>query len=174
MKNIHVVLLIASFTIIIDSFAQSKQPAWEKLNMLAGEWVAQGAGQPGQGEGSFSFQYDLDKKVMVRKNISEYPATGDKPAIAHKDLMVIYAGSTEEIVKAIYFDNEGHIINYSINFPDGDKTIQFVSDPLQNTPRFRLTYSFSDNEVININFEIAPSGTENFKSYVKGSANRKK
>ena len=167
-------LLIACFTITICSFAQTKQSAWDKLSMLTGEWVAQGGGQPGQGEGSFSFQYDLDKKVMLRKNISEYPAAGNKPAITHRDLMIIYTSNKEDSLNAIYFDNEGHTINYTINFADGDKTIQFVSNPRENMPGFRLTYNFPDKDNMTVNFEIAPSGNAlNFKSYVKGSAHRK-
>jgi hypothetical protein len=175
MKKFRFFLLIAFFTITTGSFAQANNPGWEKLNVFAGEWVAQGEGQPGQGEGKFSFKYDLDKKVMVRESISEYPAAGNKPAIIHKDMMVIYSIDNIEALKAIYFDNEGHAINYSVSFSDGDKTIQFVSDALQNVPRFRLTYAFSSNDNMSINFEIAPPGSiENYKSYVKGSAHRMK
>ena len=163
------------FTIPDYSFAQAKRTELEKLNTLAGDWVAQGGGQPGQGEGNFSFQFDLDKKVMVRKNTSEYPPVGNKPAIVHLDLMVIYSISTTDSLKAIYFDNEGHTINYSIYFADEEKTIQFVSNTLQNIPVFRLTYSFTDKDNMTVNFEIAPpGGPGNFRSYVKGSAHRKK
>ncbi len=45
---------------------QSKNP-WEKWNFLIGEWVGEGNGQPGQGEGKFSFQTDLDGKAFKVK-----------------------------------------------------------------------------------------------------------
>jgi len=84
---------------------------------------AQGGGQPGQGEGSFTFQYDLDKKVMVRKKYFRISGSRNKPAINSPDLMVIYTTNKEDSLNAIYFDNEGHTINYTINFADEDKTI---------------------------------------------------
>ena len=176
MKNKRITLLLIVFlNMAIPSISQTQPSAWEKLNALTGDWVAEGGGQPGQGGGSFSFEYNLSNKILVRKNLSEYPASGNKPAVVHEDLMVIYAGNSGELLKAIYFDNEGHTINYSISFSDSNKIIQFVSNAQLNTPRFRLTYIFSDKDNMTVDFEIATNGSsENFKSYVKGTAHKKK
>jgi hypothetical protein len=174
MKKIKIAFLLIFFgNIFTYTTAQSANSSWQKLEVLSGDWIGEGAGNPGQGGGGFSFGYDLDKKIMVRKSHSEYPAVGNKPKIIHDDLMIIYSGVTDS-VKAVYFDNEGHSINYSIAFLE-DKTIQFVSKVDTNMPRFRLTYTFSDTANMSVNFEIAsPGNPENFKSYVKGTAHKKK
>jgi hypothetical protein len=110
----------------------------------------------------------------VRKSTTEYPSSSGTKAMAHKDMMVIYRQPHEASLKAIYFDNEGHIIDYTSQFPD-EKTIQFTSKLLPGRPAFRLTYIFSDTDNMTINFEISSNGNEdNFKSYVTGSAWRKK
>src|SRR6266487_2606252 len=114
--NFIFLLLIILSGIAIPSLSQTQTSSWEKLNALTGDWVAEGAGQPGAGTGSFSFEYDLNNKVMVRKSHSEYPSSDNKPAVVHDDLMVIYVINPTESFKAVYFDNEGHVINYSINF----------------------------------------------------------
>ena len=174
MKKIKIVFLLIFFgNIFTHVTAQSANSSWQKLYALSGDWVGEGAGNPGQGGGGFSFGYDLDKKIMIRKSHAEYPAAGNKPKIIHDDLMIIYRGVSDS-VKAIYFDSEGHSINYSINFLD-DKTIQFVSNAQTTMPGFRLTYRFSNADNMMVDFEIAPPGDpESFKSYVKGAAHRKK
>ena len=72
-------------------------------------------------------------------------------------------------MKAIYFDNEGHTINYSITF--SDKTIIFTSDQTLNIPVFRLTYALMEDQQVNTKFEISMDG-ENFKTYVEGKSTR--
>jgi hypothetical protein len=145
----------------------------ESLKSLLGEWVAKGGGAPGQGSGTFTFQYDLDKKVMTRKSESEYPAWGNKPAIVHKDLMVIY--TLNDSLRAIYFDNEGHSIAYSVSFQNNGKLIQFNSDLTPGTMGFRLTYEVTKADTMNVGFDISPDGLpEHFRPYVKGVSHRKK
>jgi len=77
--------------------------------LLIGDWVGEGGGGPGQGTGEFSFQLDLSGAILIRKNVSHYPATENKPAYSHKDLMII-----DSTLHASYFDDEGHIIHYPV------------------------------------------------------------
>jgi hypothetical protein len=174
MKNIHFLLLLIAFLgTTIPSISQAQPSLWEKLNALTGDWIAEGGGQPGQGNGSFSFSYDLGNRIMIRKNSSAYPAVGNKNAIVHEDLMIIYGVDPGQSLQAIYFDNEGHSISYAIDFKD-DKTIQFISEIKQNQPAFRLTYHFSDRNNMTVGFEIASDGNPtDFKTYVTGLAHRK-
>lgn len=95
-----------------------------------GEWVGEGSGQTGQGAGTFSFKPDLDQKILVRKSHSEFPASANKPEIIHADLMVVYPDYSGSPNKAIYFDNEGHTINYSITY--SDQLIVFTSEKVPN------------------------------------------
>jgi hypothetical protein len=151
-------------------FGQSS-PSWDKWNFLIGEWRGEGGGQPGQGGGTFTFSFDLDHQIAVRKSHSEYPASGDKPAILHDDLMIVYPESPGSPMKAIYFDNEGHVINYSVTFSGPD--IILTSDKMENMPLFRLTYTSLDNETVDTNFEISRDG-EHFMTYVRGKSKKVK
>ena len=157
-------------TLSITCFGQQNS-TWNNWTWLMGEWKGEGSGQPGQGGGTFSFSYDLDKKIIVRKSHSEYPATDNKPKIVHDDLMIVYLDANESPSKAIYFDNEGHIINYAITY--ADKSITLTSNEVPNTPFFRLTYTLLENDLINTKFEISRDGL-NFKTYIEGKSNKTK
>ena len=165
-------LIIAAFTAIpLATFAkpQAADP-WKPFRFLVGEWTAEGGGDPGQGSGSFSFRFDLDKKILIRQNRSDYPATKDHPAFTHNDLMVVYPDSQSAGFRAIYFDNEGHVIEYGVRVL-ADGNVEFVSNPVPGTPRFRLTYAKSTSDALAIKFEIAPPGSpDSFKTYVEGLA----
>ena len=159
-------LLIALLSFAFNSFAQ-QNPSWANWSWLIGEWKGEGSGQPGQGGGTFSFQPDLDGKILVRKSHSEYPASGNRPATFHTDLMVVSLDCNGNPTKAIYFDNEGHTIHYTISYEPN--TIILLSDKIQNTPFFRLTYSLLDNNEVNIRFEMSQDG-EKFTTYIEGKS----
>jgi hypothetical protein len=144
---------------------------WSKWYWLTGEWIGEGSGQPGQGGGKFSFSFDLDEKILTRKSHSEYPASEGKPKVIHDDLMIIYPDISGYPTKAIYFDNEGHIINYSIIYPD--KSIVLTSIKTENVPVFRLTYTLLENENVNTKFEMSQDG-EKFMVYIEGKSKKVK
>jgi hypothetical protein len=163
-------LTITVFGFLSTCFSQQNL-SWDKWNWLIGEWVGEGSGLPGQGGGGFSFKFDLDKKILVRKSHSEYPVTKDKPAIVHEDLMIVYPDNTGTPGKAIYFDNESHIIHYTITY--SDKSIQLTSDKSVNVPAFRLTYISLDDSTVNTKFEMSQDG-EKFMIYIEGLSKKKK
>jgi hypothetical protein len=154
-------VLLAGLPIL--GFAQSG-PNWENWSWLVGDWKGEGSGQPGQGSGNFSLQFDLNKKILVRKNHSEYPAAAGKPAAVHDDLMIVYPESGTSN-KAIYFDNEGHVIHYTASF--ADKSITLLSAKAPNQPVFRLTYTQVDSKTVSIRFEMSQDGTT-FRTYLEG------
>jgi hypothetical protein len=154
--------------------AQETTRGWASLEYLIGDWVGEGGGQPGQGAGEFSFHPDLQKRILVRKNYAAYPATKDRPAFTHDDLTVIYRESDNAPLKAVYFDSEGHVIHYSVTASSDQKTIEFVSDVLPSSPRFRLTYVMTGSDTVTIKFEIAPPGKpDSFSTYIEAKAKRK-
>jgi dipeptidyl aminopeptidase/acylaminoacyl peptidase len=161
------------FTLILSGFLSSgfgqQNEIWNKWTWLMGEWVGDGSGQPGQGGGTFSFRFDLDKRILVRKSHSEYPAGENKPKVLHDDLMIIYPDQSGSTAKAIYFDNEGHAISYSIGY--ADKSIVFTSEKSSGAPVFRLTYTLLENETINTKFEIAQDG-DKFVMYIEGKSKK--
>jgi hypothetical protein len=147
---------------------------WKPYRFLAGEWTGEGSGDPGKGSGEFSFAWDLREKVLVRKNRAEFPAAQGRPASSHEDLMVIYQSPGGGPARAIYFDSEGHVINYSATFSQDGRTLVFLSDAAAPGPRFRLSYTRGEGEVLQIQFEIAPPGKpDDFKTYLAGKAHRK-
>lgn len=170
-------LLIPCLAIVVLSGAvrQADDAShWDSWRFLLGEWTAEGGGQPGQGSGAFSFNFDLQGKVLVRKNRADYAATKDRPAFSHEDLMVIYPEPGGLGTRAIYFDNEGHVIHYAARFADDRNTLVFLSDPVPSAPTFRLTYTKGKNRTLTIKFEIAPPGKPDlFSTYVEGVARQK-
>jgi hypothetical protein len=143
---------------------------WDAWLFLAGDWTGSGSGSPGQGSGKFSFKFDLGGKVLIRHNVADYPATKERPAFRHEDLMTIYPDPAGSGMKADYFDNEGHVIHYSATAEGGHWI--FLSDPAPG-PRFRLTYSKLTGSSLEIKFEIAgPQPDAPFKTYITATATR--
>jgi hypothetical protein len=120
------------------------QDPWGGLQFLTGEWVGEGA------DGACSFTLDLERKVMVRKSYAE----------SHKDLMVVYF---EKGLKAIYFDNEDHVIHYTVeSSPD---SVRFLNE------QYRLTYR-KEGEKLLLDFDIAPPGKP-FSNYLHAVLRKK-
>jgi hypothetical protein len=150
-----------------------KPAGWGPVQYLVGDWAGEGGGGPGQGSGSFSFKPDLQGKIPMRKNRAEYPATKDRAAFVHDDLMVVYRDTPEAALRAIYFDSEGHTIRYEVQAPPDGGEIVFVSGPEPSAPRYRLTYTLVGQDRLRIKFEIAPPGKpEQFATYIEAGARR--
>jgi hypothetical protein len=161
-------------SIFYSSNAQQTTNPWSKWDYLLGEWIGDGKGEPGEGKGSFTLTSDLDKNVLVRINHTEYQPTKDRPALNHEDIMIVYSGNTGASAKAIYFDNEKHVINYIISYSDDGNDIILTSEAIEGTPRFRFTYKRIDANKIKTIFEIAPPGNPDaFNVYLEGTAHRK-
>jgi hypothetical protein len=160
-----VVLLISGQYLV----AQQTNNPWDKWNHLIGEWVGEGNGQPGQGEGTFSFLTDLNGKILVRKNHTVFPETPTSKAFVHDDLLIIYPGSQGAPQEAIYFDNEGNTIKYKVSF--SENSVVLTSDIAANVPRFRLSYLTIGSNTVNVTFEMAtPQEPDKFKMYLSGKA----
>jgi len=148
---------------------QAKQQAWASLKFLVGEWAGVGDGQAGQGAGKCSFEADLDGRVLVRKSYAEYPAAAGRAAFRHDDLMIVYPEAAA--LRAEYFDNEGHVIHYSVRVA-GDSA-EFLSDAAPGAPRYRLTYRKAGPDALGLKFEIAPPGKpDSFETYLDAKLRR--
>ncbi len=173
-RKLHLILV---FTVLVGSLSVAQAPKndFGPLEFLSGNWVAEGGGRPGQGTGGFSFTPDLQGAVLIRKSYAEYPAAKDKPAYRHDDLMVIYKEPAANRLRAIFFDNEGHAIYYSIRADDSANSIEFLSELQPSAPRYRLTYYKAGADVLKLRFEIAPAGKpESFRTYIEAIAHRQK
>jgi hypothetical protein len=146
---------------------------WAPFQFLLGSWSGTGSGQPGEAvAGSTSFSFDLEQNILVRKNRAEYaPKPGEKSGLVHEDFMIIYRQPGESQFRAIYFDNEGHVIDYRVSFPAKQQSVVFESDASESAPRFRFIYEISPDSLLSGEFLIAPPGGE-FKTYTKGKLKR--
>jgi hypothetical protein len=173
MKSPKVTLLALIFMAGQLTYGQQTDLAWAKWSHLIGEWVGEGNGKPGQGEGKFTLEPALGGSILERKNHTVFPATATKPEAVHDDLLIVYQQGGNEQQEAIYFDNEGNVIKYKVTFEEGK--VIMTSEISDKSPRFRFTYSTIDSQTINILFEMAsPQSPEDFKTYLSGKAFRTK
>lgn len=168
----YIVFTVFFLSILTLSNAQQKSINWSKWKYLAGNWEGVGTGKPGEGTGYFSFKFELDSNVLIRKNHAEYPATDTRPETIHDDMLIIYSDTSGNPGKALYFDNEGHIIKYKIEYFDISIIMTSISDP--GSYRFRLTYVPVDDKTVSIKFEMAdPKSPDKFFTYLEGKAIKK-
>lgn len=153
--------------------AQTSAPNWQNWGFLMGEWTGSGSGDPGQGTGGFTFKTGLQERVLERTNYAEYPATKERPAYRHDDLMVIYQEAAKGPVRAMYFDNEGHVIHYTVEINPSSRTATFLSEAETGRPRYRLSYVSKTPDLMSIKFEVAPPDKPGqFQTYIEATAKR--
>jgi hypothetical protein len=172
----HIVLCLTLVIAVVPCSARQTQANdWDTLRFLIGDWVGEGGGQPGQASGgAFSFSSDLQGKVLIRRSYAEYPPSKDKPASRHDDLMVVHRDPAGNGIRAMYFDNEGHVIQYSVTVSQDQRTLTFLSEPAPSAPRFRLIYNKVSEDSLSFEFDIAPPGKpDSFSKYIEGKAHRK-
>lgn len=152
---------------VLALHAQSNA-SWNKLDFLLGDWTGVAGEQDtpvGAGQGAFSFKPELKQHIVVRRSKAHY-ALG----VEHDDLMVIYLEDLNSAPRAIYFDTEGHVIQYTLNFPSPERVV-FESDGTQAGPKYRLTY-WMENSSLNGRFEIAKPAGE-YKTYMSWTSKRR-
>jgi hypothetical protein len=81
--------------------------------------------------------------------------------------MIVYREGAS--LRAIYFDNEDHVIRYAVKPVEGG--VAFVSDGAATEARYRLTYTSAARDRVKIRFEVAPPGKE-FAAYLDAGAHR--
>jgi hypothetical protein len=130
----------------------------------------QGGSANATSAGTYSFQPELRNHVLARHTRSEAcngPADYD---CEHGDLLYVYSEGGHAY-KAIYFDNEGHVIHYDVSVPTATSVI-FLSDPLRPGPQFRLSYELRG---LNLSgkFQMRMPGQAEFKSYLEWTGAKK-
>ena len=116
------------------------------LDFLLGTWTAD-VGPNAKPMGSYIFKRELDGRILARHATTDAACADTTSAVcAHRDLLYVYQDSAGAPLKAIYFDSEGHVIQYSVEIrhEGGAYGIRdyatFLSDAEALGPRFRLTY----------------------------------
>ncbi|HEX3553347.1 MAG TPA: hypothetical protein VIA62_08960 [Thermoanaerobaculia bacterium] len=139
---------------------------WEPLAFLVGDWEGTGTGAPGASKGGFSFEPQIQGNGLLRRS------TNDSPSGHHEDVMLVYRNPGGAF-RAVYVDNERHVIQYAVTATAEPRGAVFLSDEAAGMPRFRLTYKLRPDGTVGITFELAPPGSAVFKTYTEGTAKRR-
>lgn len=148
------------------SSPHSTPDAFAALRFLEGEWKAEGGGP----SGAATFCFEADGSVLARRSYADSAASNGRPASHHEDFMTVFAEGGH--LKALYVDNENHVIRYLVaSSPAG---LTFTSEAAPG-PRFRLSYLPKSASVVTVRFEIAPpQAPEAFKTYLEADTRKVK
>jgi hypothetical protein len=147
---------------------------WKAVAFLEGTWDAHAqAGSVGtQSSGAYTFKSELKHHVLVRSSEAYVACKGLASFdCEHSDVLYIYREGDNQPLKAIYFDNEGHVIHYDVSTPDPTTAI-LISAASASGPQFRLVYVLKD-AVMSGKFQIRMPGQSEWKSYLEWSGARK-
>ena len=175
MRQYLISLLVAVSIAAPASLAQSPSPAvhdpWQPFAFLIGTWEAETSGGTAAAKviGLYSFAPELNNHILARHSGNancKAPASFD---CEHSDLLYLYPQGPS--IKAIYFDNEGHVIHYGVTTPTATSAI-FLSDPAIPGPQFRLVYERKDS-ILSGKFQMRMPGQSEFDSYLEWSGSKK-
>jgi hypothetical protein len=169
---LRLAFLVMVLSVAAPCIAQSSSDPWKDLAFLEGTWEAKTAGNgPIAASGTYTFRMELQNHILARHSTSD--AGCKAPAdfnCEHGDLLYVYQDAPGEPLKAIYFDNEGHVIHYSVSAPDAT-TAQFLSDASGHGPQFRLVYQLK-GATMSGRFEMDMPGQADWKSYLEWSGKK--
>ncbi|HEY1239922.1 MAG TPA: hypothetical protein VGF16_05165 [Bryobacteraceae bacterium] len=168
--------IIGSLCAALSGQPNPQSPAgdpWRSLRFLIGTWEAktQGGSAGAASAGTYVFQLELRDHVLARHTVN---AGCKGPAdfnCEHGDLLYVYQAPPGQPPKAIYFDNEGHVIHYDVATP-AEHTAIFLSPSSQPGPQFRLIYELK-GRFMEGKFQMRMPGQSEFKSYLEWSGAKK-
>jgi hypothetical protein len=170
MKIFFFLLLICCLPVVAQT--PTKSDPFQSLAFLEGTWDAKIENNPDVKEsGRYKFQRELDGNVLARHSTTNPNCTAPTSLdCAHSDLLYVFRDGPDSSLKAIYFDNEAHVIHYDVTTPSPNSVI-FLSTPGQG-PRLRLTYELSSG-VMKGKFQMLMPGQSEWRSYLEWSGSRK-
>jgi hypothetical protein len=175
MKKMLAVMFCAAGLWVQGSQAPPKETesVWTPLQFLIGTWEAktEGGSAGAVGSGAYDFQLELKKHVLVRRAAgAECKGPADFNC-EHTDLLFVYQDAPGKPLRAIFFDNEGHVIHYDVSAPEPGKAV-FLSDASQAGPQYRLSYALKGG-TLSGKFEMRLPGQPDFTTYLAWSGWRK-
>ena len=139
-------VLAAVFVLCFAVMAQTSNDtsdSFRALGFLEGTWDANVQNNSAVTlSGRYTFERELGGHILARHSTSDPACTA--PAnfdCKHGDLLYVFQDGPGLPLKAIYFDNEGHVIHYDVTTPT-QTSVVFLSSPSQG-PQFRLTYALN-------------------------------
>ena len=174
MKTTLCALLLMLALPLAAQNASAPTDPWKALSFLEGTWAGDTQGKEGVStSGTYTFRRELGDHILARHVIKDAGCKG--PAdfdCAHSDLLYVYEDAPGQPLKAIFFDNEGHVIHYDVSAPDA-ATAVFLSEASSPGPRFRLTYQLKGT-VMSGKFQMQMPGQTDWKTYLEWSGPKQK
>jgi len=166
---------VAFCAIALAQGSAPTQPAdpWKAVRFLLGTWEAktQGGSAGAAASGTYTFRLEIKGHVLARHSASAGCTGPTDFDCEHGDLLYLYQDAAGLPLKAIYFDNEGHVIHYELTTPAPNKAV-FLSAASQGGPQFRLIYELKGQVMLG-KFEMRMPGQSEFRSYLEWSGGRK-
>jgi hypothetical protein len=171
--KIGLMALLGSACLLAQPPHASASDAFESLRFLEGEWSAATPGNAGAPMvvGSYTFRRELGGHVLARHSTSASCKAPTDFDCEHGDLLYVYVEEPGQRLKAIYFDNEGHVIHYGVTTPAAGSVV-FLSDPSIPGPQFRLEYELK-SEAMSGKFQVRVPGQGEWKSYLEWSGKKR-
>lgn len=169
MKRLSFAILMCCCLQLVAQTANTTTPdPWKALSFLEGTWDAKTQGNDTVAtSGRYTFQRELGGHILARHSTSDSNCKG--PAsfdCEHGDLLYVFQDAHGQPLKAIYFDNEGHVIHYDVSAP-APGTVVFLSEPSPG-PQFRLVYELK-GAVMTGKFQMHMPGQGDWQSYLEWS-----
>jgi uncharacterized protein YaiE (UPF0345 family) len=169
MKRLCLALLIWwTLPLAAQTTASSAPDPWKALSFLEGTWEAKAQGNAGAtASGRYTFRRELGGHILARHSTSDHNCKGPVSFdCEHGDLLYIFEDAPGQPLKAIYFDNEGHVIHYDVSTTT-PTTVVFLSEASPG-PQFRLVYELKST-VMTGKFEMHMPGPGDWQSYLQWS-----
>ncbi|HEY2470824.1 MAG TPA: hypothetical protein VGI45_23725 [Terracidiphilus sp.] len=174
-RLVGALLSLLSFVSLGSAQTAPAKPApdpFAPLSFLIGTWDAKTVNNPAvTASGAYTFRAELNGHILARHTEAAGCKGPEDFNCQHGDLLYIYTDGPSRPLRAIYFDNEGHVIHYSATTPT-PTTAEFLSDPAGPGPQFRLTYELKDG-LMSGKFQIRIPGQPDWKSYLEWTGSRK-
>ena len=171
----RIFIALSFLALPLPAAAQSTTPPdpFQALKFLEETWEAKTPGDGGvKTSGIYTFRRELGGHVLARHSTSDpgckAPAAFD---CEHGDLLYVYEDAPGQPLKAIYFDNEGHVIHYDVSVPD-PHTVIFLSEASRPGPQFRLMYELKGASMSG-KFQMHMPGQTEWRSYLEWSGPKK-
>ena len=157
---------------------EEQKDVWEPLRVLVGQWEGTGEGMSGQSTVHTTFTFVLGGKFLEVRNKAVFePQKANPKGEVHEDWGIISYDRTRKKYVFRQFHVEGFVNQYVLDAVSEDgKTFTFVTESIENIPpgwRARVTYTFSDDNLLSVVFDLAAPGKE-LKQCAKNHLKRKK
>ncbi|MGB6944961.1 MAG: hypothetical protein WBE37_21365 [Bryobacteraceae bacterium] len=173
MTRITVFAAICAGLLSAQNTAPADQEHWSALSFLEGTWDArtQGGTAGASASGTYIFKREVGGHLLARHSSGAgCKGPGDFDC-DHSDLLLIYQEAPGQPLQGIYFDNEGHVIHYTVSTPALNSAV-LTSDASAPGPHYRLVYKL-EGGVMSGKFQIQMPGKTPWRSYLEWSGDKR-